>query len=186
MFGRGSTSGVINSISKQPLLTPLAQISVSGGEADYWRGTGTSTLPLGGTAAARITVMDQKNEVVDRDQVLYRRYGVAPTLSLGVGTPTRSPSVTSRRKRTIFRTTAFPSSTAHPPRSIAATTTRSPITIARVPTPISAPCASNMTSPGDITLSDSLRYANYGFEIPGHRALPRQRLRGAPASGYAL
>src|ERR1700685_2799560 len=35
VFGRGSTSGVINSISKQPQLTPLAAISVSAGQAEY-------------------------------------------------------------------------------------------------------------------------------------------------------
>jgi catecholate siderophore receptor len=89
VFGRGSTAGVINSISKTPLLTPAGSISVSGGTGDYWRGTGDFNLPLGDTAAARIAVMDQRNEVVDRDQVVYRRYGVAPTLALGIGTPTR-------------------------------------------------------------------------------------------------
>src|SRR5271169_2712564 len=46
VFGRGSTSGVINSISKLPMLTPYAAISVSGGQADYWRGTGDFNLPL--------------------------------------------------------------------------------------------------------------------------------------------
>jgi catecholate siderophore receptor len=89
VFGRGSTAGVINSISKAPLLTPAGSISVSGGTGDYWRGTGDFNLPLSDTAAARIAVMDQRNEVVDRDQVVYRRYGVAPTLALGIGTPTR-------------------------------------------------------------------------------------------------
>src|SRR6202451_114172 len=54
VFGRGSTSGVINSISKQPLLTPLAALSVSAGQADYWRGTGDFNLPLGDTAAMRL------------------------------------------------------------------------------------------------------------------------------------
>jgi len=89
VFGRGSTAGVINSISKQPLLTPLAALSVSGGMGDYWRGTGDLNMPLSDTAAARVNVMDQRNQVVDRDQVVYRRYGVAPTLALGLGTPTR-------------------------------------------------------------------------------------------------
>jgi len=89
VFGRGSTAGVVNSISKQPMLTPLAAVSVSGGTGDYWRGTGDFNLPLSDTAAARVTVMDQRAEVVDRDQVVYRRYGVAPTLALGIGTPTR-------------------------------------------------------------------------------------------------
>jgi catecholate siderophore receptor len=89
LFGRGSTSGVINSISKQPLLTPLAALSVSAGQADFWRGTADLNLPLGDSAAARLTVMDQHNHVVDRDQVTYNRYGVAPTLAFGIDTPTR-------------------------------------------------------------------------------------------------
>src|SRR5450755_2868805 len=83
VFGRGSTSGVINSISKQPMLMPLASISVSAGQADYWRGTGDFNLPLSDTAAARITVMEQRNNVVQRDQVQYKTWGVAPTLALG-------------------------------------------------------------------------------------------------------
>jgi catecholate siderophore receptor len=89
VFGRGSTAGVINSVSKQPLLTPLADVTLSGGQADYWRGTGDFNLPLSDTSAARITVMDQRNGVVDRDQVLYKRNGVAPTLAFGINTDTR-------------------------------------------------------------------------------------------------
>jgi catecholate siderophore receptor len=89
VFGRGSTSGVINSISKLPTLAPLADLSISAGQGDYWRGTGDFDLPLGDTAAARVTLMDQRSNVVQRDQVTYRRYGVAPTLALGIGTSTR-------------------------------------------------------------------------------------------------
>ena len=89
LFGRGSTSGVINSISKQPLLTPLAALSVSAGQADFWRGTADLDLPLGEHAAARLTAMDQHDHVVERDQVTYNRYGVAPTIALGIDTPTR-------------------------------------------------------------------------------------------------
>src|SRR5271167_3181651 len=89
VFGRGSTSGVIDSISKLPTLTPFAAISVSAGQADYWRGTGDFNLPLSASAAARVTLMDQGNGVVDRDQVHYKSYGIAPTLSLGIDTPTR-------------------------------------------------------------------------------------------------
>src|SRR5579859_5732960 len=69
VFGRGSTSGVINSVSKQPMLEPLAAFSVSGGQIDYWRGTGDVNVPLSETAAVRLTVMDQSNGVVERDQV---------------------------------------------------------------------------------------------------------------------
>jgi catecholate siderophore receptor len=73
VFGRGSTAGVINSISKQPISTPLAAVTASGGQAGYWRGTGDFNLPLSDTIAARIAVMDQRNEVVDRNEVLYKR-----------------------------------------------------------------------------------------------------------------
>jgi catecholate siderophore receptor len=89
VFGRGSTSGVINSLSKQPLLTPLAAISVSGGQANYFRGTGDFNQPLSATAAVRVSAMYQSNGVVGRDQVHYESYGVAPTLAMGIDTPTR-------------------------------------------------------------------------------------------------
>src|ERR1700685_4655801 len=83
VFGRGSTAGVINSISKQPLLTPLVAISVSGGMADYWRGTGDFNLPLSNTAAARIAVMDQRNGVLYRDLVLFPRSDGGSSLRFG-------------------------------------------------------------------------------------------------------
>src|SRR5271165_1051965 len=89
VFGRGSTSGVVNSISKQPLAEPSAAISASAGEANLWRASGDFNLPLSSTAAARVTLMDQHNGVVQRDQVLYQSYGVAPTLSVGIDTSTR-------------------------------------------------------------------------------------------------
>src|SRR5271163_4844682 len=63
VFGRGSTAGVINSVSKQPTLAPLAAISVSAGQADWWRGTGDFNLPINATTAARLTLMDQRNGV---------------------------------------------------------------------------------------------------------------------------
>src|SRR6202047_5177180 len=40
LFGRGSTSGVINSVSKQPMLTPLAAFSVAGGHTGSRRAPG--------------------------------------------------------------------------------------------------------------------------------------------------
>jgi catecholate siderophore receptor len=89
VFGRGSTSGVINSISKQPLLTELAAINVSGGQANYFRATGDLNQPISSTAALRVTAMYQSNGVVDRDQVHYKSYGVAPTIAVGIDTPTR-------------------------------------------------------------------------------------------------
>ncbi|HEY0800382.1 MAG TPA: TonB-dependent receptor plug domain-containing protein, partial [Steroidobacteraceae bacterium] len=164
LFGRGSTSGVINSISKQPMLTPLAALTVSGGQANYWRGTGDFNLPLSGTAAARVTVMDQSNGVVERDQVHYRRYGVAPTLSLGIDTPTRLTFSYFKEEENNLPDYGIPFIDGAPARvdrsnyySLAnydRTRTNTNIGTIRFEHDFA----------GDITLSDSLRYANYGFE----------------------
>ena len=92
VFGRGSTAGVVNSVSKQPGLAPLAELSVSAGQVDWWRGTGDFNLPINDTMAAGLTLMDQRNGEMERDQVLNRRWGIAPSLAFGIDTPTRVKS----------------------------------------------------------------------------------------------
>ena len=164
LFGRGSTSGVINSVSRQPLLTPLAAFTVSGGQIDYWRGTGDLNLPLSDTAAARITVMDQSNSVVERDQVHYHRYGVAPTLSLGIDTASRLTLSYFKEEENNIPDYGIPfidGVPAHVERSnyyslanYDRTRTNTNIGTIRFEHDFA----------GGITLSDSLRYANYGFE----------------------
>jgi catecholate siderophore receptor len=164
VFGRGSTSGVINSISKQPMLTPYAAITVSGGQADYWRGTGDFNLPLSATAAARVTLMDQSSGVVDRDQVHYHRYGVAPSLSLGIDTPTRLTFSYFKEEENNLPDYGIPfidGVPAHVERSnyyslanYDRTRTNTNIGTIRFEQDFS----------DRLSLSDSLRYANYGFE----------------------
>jgi catecholate siderophore receptor len=164
LFGRGSTSGVINSVSKQPTLTPLAAFTVSGGQIDYWRGTGDVNLPLSATAAARITVMDQSNSVVERDQVHYHRYGVAPTLSLGVDTPTRLTFSYYKQEENNIPDYGIPfidGAPAHVERSNYYSLANYDRT--RTNTNIGTIRFEHDFADG-ITLSDSLRYANYGFE----------------------
>ncbi len=164
LFGRGSTSGVINSISKQPMLTPYAALSVSGGQANYWRGTGDFNLPLSATAAARVTLMDQSNGMVDRDQVRYHRYGVAPSLSLGIDTPTRLALSYFKEEENNLPDYGIPfvdGAPAHVARSnyyslanYDRTRTNTNIGTIRFEQDFS----------DSLTVSDSLRYANYGFE----------------------
>jgi catecholate siderophore receptor len=164
VFGRGSTSGVINSISKQPELTPLAAVSVAAGQADYWRGTGDFNLPLSDTAALRLAVMDQRNGVVQRDQVLYRRYGVAPTLSLGIDTPTRLTLSYFKEEENNIPDYGIPfidGAPAHVDRSnyyglVNYDRTRTNTDIGTI--------RFEHEFGDDLTVSDSLRYANYGFE----------------------
>jgi catecholate siderophore receptor len=164
VFGRGSTSGVINSISKQPQLAELANVSAAGGQAEYWRGTGDFNLPLSGTAAARLTLMDQRNGVVQRDQVLNRRYGVAPTLALGIDTPTRITLSYFKEEENNIPDYGIPFIGSAP----AAVDRRNYYGLVnydrtRTNTNIGTLRLEHDFG-GDITLSDSLRYANYGFE----------------------
>jgi catecholate siderophore receptor len=164
LFGRGSTSGVINSISKQPLLTPLASLSVSAGQADYWRGTGDFNLPINATTAARLAVMDQRNGVVQRDQVLYRRYGVAPTLAFGIDTATRLTLSYFKEVENNLPDYGIPFIDGVPARvdrnnyyglvNYDRTRTNTNIGTIRF----------EQDFLGHFTFSDSLRYANYGFE----------------------
>jgi catecholate siderophore receptor len=164
VFGRGSTSGVINSISKQPQLTPLASLSVSAGQADYRRGTGDFNLPLSGTAAARVAVMDQRNGVVQRDQVTYRRYGVAPTLALGIDTPTRLTLSYFRQEENNLPDYGIPFVDGAPA-NVDRNNYYGLVNYDRTRTNTNIGTIRFEHDFNDvITISDSLRYANYGFE----------------------
>jgi catecholate siderophore receptor len=164
VFGRGSTAGVINSISKQPLSTPLAAVSVAAGMGAYWRGTGDFNLPLSDTAAARLTVMDQRNGLVDRDQVVFRRFGVAPTLALGMGTPTRVTLSYFKEEENDLPDYGIPFIDGAP----AAVNRANYYGLAnydrtRTNTNIGT-LRFERDFGDDVTLSDSARYGNYGFE----------------------
>lgn len=85
LFGRGSTGGAINQVSKAPTLTPLTSALVDFGTNDEYRVTSDLDLPLGPSAAVRFNAMGESSEVADRDDVKNRRWGVAPSLAVGIG-----------------------------------------------------------------------------------------------------
>ncbi|MEO6080869.1 MAG: TonB-dependent siderophore receptor [Steroidobacteraceae bacterium] len=92
LFGRGSTGGVINQVTKSPM--PAARLSGTGivSTAGMSRATLDLNSPvsaLGTGAAFRLNVMADHTEIADRDTVNNDRWGVAPSLALGLGTPTR-------------------------------------------------------------------------------------------------
>lgn len=92
VFGRGSTGGVIEQDSKLPKLQSLVAGTLTGGTDSTRRATIDVNEPLAGVeegAAFRINVMGHKAMVTDRNVVGTSRYGIAPGLSLGLGTPTR-------------------------------------------------------------------------------------------------
>ena len=88
LFGRGSTGGAINQVSKAPSLEPFVRATLEGGTNSEVRATADVDEPLGASAAFRLNLMGERSNVADRDDVLNRRWGVAPALSLGLGGPT--------------------------------------------------------------------------------------------------
>ncbi|HEY3453343.1 MAG TPA: TonB-dependent siderophore receptor [Bryobacteraceae bacterium] len=91
-FGRGSTGGVVNQATKTPDLNRYMSAGLSFGTDLTRRGVIDLNIPipkLGSGAAFRLNAMGNINDVAGRDVAKNRRDGIAPSLSLGLGTPTR-------------------------------------------------------------------------------------------------
>jgi catecholate siderophore receptor len=91
-FGRGSTGGVVNQATKTPNLQKFVSGSFDLGTDLTRRVTLDIEKPLtllGSGAAFRLNVMGDMNNVAGRDIAENRRFGIAPSLALGLGTPTR-------------------------------------------------------------------------------------------------
>jgi catecholate siderophore receptor len=92
LFGRGSTGGVVNQVSKTPLLGGFTAGTLAFGTDNTKRLTIDADTPvpaLGDGAAFRIDGMVHDAQVAGRDVGEARRFGIAPSLALGLGTPTR-------------------------------------------------------------------------------------------------
>lgn len=88
LFGRGSTGGAVNQVSKAPQLAPLDTITADVGTNDEYRGVIDINQPISPSAAFRVNAMGESSEVARRDDVKNRHWGVAPELSFGIGQPT--------------------------------------------------------------------------------------------------
>ena len=88
-FGRGSTGGAINQVSKVPQLTPSYGGNFSLGNGIYLRGTADINQPITPTIALRVNLMAHKDDIVGRDIAEQERLGFAPSISFGLGTPTQ-------------------------------------------------------------------------------------------------
>lgn len=91
-FGRGSTGGVINQESKTAQLHPFMNFNGDLGTDRTRRFTGDINQPLphiADGAAFRLNLMVNDSGVAQRDVTTNRRFGVAPTFTAGLNTPTR-------------------------------------------------------------------------------------------------
>ena len=75
LFGRGTTGGVINQVSKSAQLYPVDDFTLSGGNNSEIRGTGDVNYVLGDTSAVRVNVMGQRNNVVGRPFARTQKWG---------------------------------------------------------------------------------------------------------------
>jgi catecholate siderophore receptor len=91
-FGRGSTGGIINQVSKVPRLDPSYNGIFSAGGNVFLRGTIDVNQPIPQVlpnAAFRINLMAHRDDVVERDKIENERLGFAPSIAFGLGTPTQ-------------------------------------------------------------------------------------------------
>ncbi len=87
--GRGSAGGSINIISKLPQENSFIRATGSAGTADYKRVTLDVNQKLSDTIGFRVAAMWHDQDFAERDAIWARRWGVAPSLTLGLGTDTR-------------------------------------------------------------------------------------------------
>ena len=87
--GRGSAGGTINIISKLPERQDFVAATASYGNADYKRATLDVNQRISDTVAVRLNAMWHDQNVAGRDAIWQRRWGIAPSITLGIGTPTR-------------------------------------------------------------------------------------------------
>ena len=88
VYGRTTPTGAINMVSKQPLLTDDISATLGYGTWNQKRGTADWNQATGEHAAFRLNLMDQDSGVPGRDNVKNDRWGIAPSLAFGLGTPT--------------------------------------------------------------------------------------------------
>jgi catecholate siderophore receptor len=90
--GHGSTGGSVNLATKTPHLNASRGAMLSGGSGDLGRATVDVNQPLGGLegAAFRINGMWTQADIPGRDAVENERWGIAPSIAFGLGTPTRT------------------------------------------------------------------------------------------------
>jgi len=87
--GRGGAGGSINLISKTAKLDDFVNASLGIGTDNYYRGTVDGNWQFSDTTAFRLNGMYHKADVPGRDLVNNERWGIAPTITFGLGTPTR-------------------------------------------------------------------------------------------------
>ena len=97
--GRGVTGGSINLVTKAAHLQNETTVRVGGGSADYGRATVDVNRKVTNNVAFRLNGVWQDTGYAGRDIAKYRTWGLAPSLVVGLNTPTQLTVNYSRMKQ---------------------------------------------------------------------------------------
>lgn len=86
--GSGSIGGTINVVSKRPQAEDMTVLEAGIGTDDYHRATVDSNVRVSDLVAVRLNAMVHQNDVPGRDVERYKRWGVAPSITIGIAAPT--------------------------------------------------------------------------------------------------
>ncbi len=82
--GSGSVGGTINLVSKIPFSRSATTVQAAIGTDNYYRASVDSNWRLNDLIAVRLNAMYHENDVPGRDVESYQRWGVAPSITIGV------------------------------------------------------------------------------------------------------
>lgn len=88
MNGGGSVAGSINLVTKRPLADDQAVLNAGVGTDNYYRATVDANKRINDLIAVRINAVYHENDVPGRDVEDYKRWGIAPSITIGVDGPT--------------------------------------------------------------------------------------------------
>lgn len=88
LFGRGSTGGAINLVSKLPVDRNFFEGVISGNTGPGWRATVDTNGKINDSVSVRIVAMGQEYQIPGRDHVEENRWGVAPSIKAKLGMST--------------------------------------------------------------------------------------------------
>lgn len=86
--GSGSVGGTINLVSKIPFARNATTVQAAVGTDNYYRASVDSNWRLNDLIAVRLNAMYHENDVPGRDVESYQRWGVAPSITIGVESDT--------------------------------------------------------------------------------------------------
>jgi catecholate siderophore receptor len=88
LFGRGSTGGVINQVTKKARLKPITEVTGAITTNGLVRSTLDFDRPLSETSAVRVALMAQDGAPTTRREMTLQDAGIAPSFRMGINTPT--------------------------------------------------------------------------------------------------